>query len=172
MMKKHTLILLAAIALAGSWATVALTQPATPPAEAPEPPPPPQPFSPGLDDLMTMLVQIRHTKLYYAGSAKNWELAASEARELRNSFDRITKTIPLYLGNDVAQSMGVFGTPHLDKIDKAVADADPVAFTKAYKDLTEGCTQCHAYMEHPFLVMKVPAGPNTIFPDQVFTPLP
>ena len=78
----------------------------------------------------------------------------------------------MYLGNDVAQSMGVFGTPHLDKIDKAVADADPVAFTKAYKDLTEGCTQCHAYMEHPFLVMKVPAGPNTIFPDQVFTPLP
>jgi hypothetical protein len=33
-------------------------------------------FRPAMDDLMTMLVQPRHIKLYYAAQAKNWTLAA------------------------------------------------------------------------------------------------
>jgi hypothetical protein len=32
-------------------------------------------FKPAMDDLMTMLIQPRHLKLYYAGEAKNWKLA-------------------------------------------------------------------------------------------------
>src|SRR5690349_918294 len=53
-------------------------------------------FKPGLDDLMTMLVQPRHMKLFFAGNARNWELAAFQMRELRSAFRRTGQTIPKY----------------------------------------------------------------------------
>ena len=33
-------------------------------------------LKPGLDDVVTMMVQPRHLKLHAAAEAKNWELAA------------------------------------------------------------------------------------------------
>src|SRR5262245_13017959 len=53
-------------------------------------------FKPGLDDLMNMLIQPRHLKLWAAGQQHNWALAAFQLRELRNAFDRIAATIPKY----------------------------------------------------------------------------
>jgi hypothetical protein len=53
-------------------------------------------FKPAMDDLMTMLVQPRHIKLYYAGQAKNWELAGFELNELRGALARVGRTIPTY----------------------------------------------------------------------------
>jgi hypothetical protein len=123
-------------------------------------------FSPGFDDLMTMLIQPRHTKLYYAGAAKNWELAAAESRDLRQSMDRIREALPTYENNDVAVAISSFITTKLDAVDAAAAAADPVRFAAAYKDLTQGCNDCHTYMEHPFLVIKQPE-PNG-YPDQEF----
>jgi hypothetical protein len=54
-------------------------------------------FKPAMDDLMTMLVQPRHIKLYYAGQAENWTLAAFELNELRGALARIGRTIPTAL---------------------------------------------------------------------------
>src|SRR5690348_2360567 len=62
-------------------------------------------FTPRLDDLMTMLIQPRHLKLYYAGSRKNWELAAFESSELRSAFGRIAQVFPRYVGNDTNQAL-------------------------------------------------------------------
>src|SRR5688572_6137555 len=58
-------------------------------------------FKPGLDDLMNMLVQPRHQKLWAAGQQRNWPLAAFQLRELPNSFDRIAATIPKYTNIDL-----------------------------------------------------------------------
>lgn len=130
-----------------------------------------QGFDPGFDDLMTMLVQPRHTKLFYAGKNKNWELAAAEARDLRQSFGRIVTAISSYQGNDVGEATGTFLVPGLDAVDAAVAAANPVAFTKAYKQLTDGCNACHTYMEHPFIVIKIPTAPqDASHPDQDYRP--
>jgi hypothetical protein len=176
-------MVLGAAGLAAFWVTAALTQPATKarqPARAPAKAAGPannasayraQSFTPGFDDLMTMLIQPRHAKLYYAGTAKNWELAAGESRDLRQSLDRLAQTLPNYEGNDVRQAVSNFITKKLDAVDAAVASADAARFTGAYKDLTTGCNDCHTYMEHPFLVIKVPeAAANTVYPDQDFKP--
>ena len=78
-MKKSRVV---AIGLAGvlalSASMLAVAQNATPEAASPAPPRPGPvilDFKPAMDDLMTMLVQPRHIKLYYAGQAKNWRLA-------------------------------------------------------------------------------------------------
>ena len=145
------------------------------PAMAQDAPAPPQAkgFTPGFDDLMTMLIQPRHIKLYEAGQARNWELAAAEARNLRQAFDRIAVAIPGYLGNDVKGAVANLMAPALKSVDDAIAHGDPKAFTAAYKDVTDGCNACHTFMERPFLVMKVPDGKRErAYPDQDFKPRP
>ena len=169
---KQRLVIFGVALLAGCWVTAALTQPAPKPAAKRAPAPPAaykaQGFAPGFDDMMTMLVQPRHTKLYYAGAAKNWELAAAENRDLRQAFDNLAKAIPQYEGNDVPQAVKGFVTGKLDAVDAAIASADAARFSGAYKDLTAGCNDCHHYMEHPFLVIKAPDAAQ--YPDQDFKP--
>jgi hypothetical protein len=118
--------------------------------------PKPEDFKPGFDDLMTMLVQPRHLKLQYAGTKRNWELAAAESRNLRQAFGRISRTLPDYLGIDVAEAMEAMMTPQLQAVDAAVTAADPAKFASAYDGLTKACNACHVYMERPYIVVKVP----------------
>ena len=182
-MKNSPPIVLAIVAafLTVAFATAALTQTAKKsapasrqPAAAAKPAPAyqDQGFAPGFDDLMTMLVQPRHIKLYYAGSAKNWELAAAESRDLRASFGRIAQTIPKYEGDDVSLSMGNFMVPKLDALDAAIAVANSEQFAAAYKNVTAACNECHTYMEHPFLMIKNPEPTDSPYSDQDFKPGP
>lgn len=125
-------------------------------------------FKPGLDDLMTMLVQPRHIRLYYAGQAGNWPLAAFQANELRSSLARIGRTIPNYRNINVDTAVASIFAERLAAVDAAVKARDLAQFTVAYGEMTNGCNDCHKGMEHPFLVIKVPdAG---FFPDQEFRP--
>jgi hypothetical protein len=128
-------------------------------------------FKPGFDDLMTMLVQPRHIKLFYAGWDKNWELAAFELRELRASFRRSGQAIPMYRTQDVNKAVAVMAAPTMDRVDKAIAARDSDAFAAAYDALTNSCNACHKVMEHGFLVIKVPDGSvPSQYPDQDFRP--
>jgi hypothetical protein len=130
-------------------------------------------FAPGFDDMMTMLVQPRHLKLYYAGVHKNWELAAAEMRDLRSSFGRIAQTIPTYQGNDVNASVKSLIEPQMKAMDDAIDAADPDKFVAAYGELTNACNSCHTYMEHPFIFIKIPDSPNdAAHPDQEYGPVP
>jgi hypothetical protein len=130
-------------------------------------------FKPGFDDLMTMLIQPRHIKLYYAGTQKNWELAAAQARDLRLAFDRIAQTIPKYMGLGVDETLKSIMVPKLKAMDAAIAAAEPKLFAKAYDEMTAACNGCHSYMEHPFHVIIVPGSSRTgTYGDQDFNPIP
>jgi hypothetical protein len=127
-------------------------------------------FKPGMDDLMTLLVQPRHTKLFFAGSHKNWELAAAEWRSLTTALAQIPQTVPTYLGNDVAAAVTSMIEPQLREVNAAIAAADAKRFTRAYADLTQACTACHTYMEHPYVVIKVPTvESDSVYADQDFS---
>lgn len=125
-------------------------------------------FKPAMDDLMTMLVQPRHIRLYYAGQAKNWQLAAFQVNELRGALARIGRTIPNYRNINVDTAVASIFADKLKAVDAAVKAADQAQFTAAYREMTTACNDCHKGLEHPFLVIKVPeAG---YFPDQEFGP--
>jgi hypothetical protein len=125
-------------------------------------------FKPAMDDLMTMLVQPRHIKLYYAGQAKNWTLAGFQLNELRASLARIGRTIPTYRNIGVDMAVASIFADRLKAVDAAIKAGDLGQFTAAYGEMTAACNACHAGMEHPFLVMKVPDAAN--YPDQEFRP--
>lgn len=129
-------------------------------------------FTPGFADLMSMLIQPRHIKLYYAGMLKNWELAAFESRGLSAAFRRISQTIPNYRDSgSVDEAVTSMMAPALKAIDAAIAAGDSKQFERAYSELTSGCNACHGYTEHPFLVIRVPAMKtrNAVYPDQDFS---
>jgi hypothetical protein len=134
--------------------------------------PVPTGFQPGLADLMTMLVQPRHLRIYYAGTEKYWELAEFEVRELRSSFRRISDAIPRYQGIDVKATVASMVVPSMHDLEVAIRAADQKQFTKAYQTLTDACNACHVYLEHPFLVIKVPDSATPGYSDQNFRPSP
>jgi len=125
-------------------------------------------FKPGFDDVMTMMVQPRHIKLHAAAEAENWELAAFELRELRSSFRRIGQYLPKYRDKSLDESVANIMNPSLQAADEAIKAKDAKAFKAAYGNLTDGCNACHVYMEHAFLVMKVPISAAAMYPDQDF----
>ena len=48
-------------------------------------------YTPGLGEIMS-LQQMRHAKLYFAGQAENWDLAAYELDEIGEGFDDVLST--------------------------------------------------------------------------------
>jgi hypothetical protein len=125
-------------------------------------------FKPAMDDLMTMLVQPRHIRLYYAGQAKNWQLAAFQVNELRGALARIGRTIPNYRNINVDTAVAAIFADKLAAVSAAIKAADVAQFMAAYSEMTAACNDCHKGMEHPFLVIKIPEG--GYFPDQEFRP--
>src|SRR5450755_1008284 len=61
----------------------------------------PPPYMPGLGEIMT-LQQMRHTKLWLAGEAGNWDLSAYEVKELGEGFDDIITFDPTHEGSPIA----------------------------------------------------------------------
>jgi hypothetical protein len=125
-------------------------------------------FKPAMDDLMTMLVQPRHIKVYYAGQAKNWTLAGFELNELRGAFGRIGRTIPTYRNVGVDMAVTTIIAEKIKALDAAIKAKDSEQFTATYGELTAACNTCHQALEHAFLKITVPDAAN--YPDQDFRP--
>jgi hypothetical protein len=179
-------MLAGSLAVSASVAAIAMAAPAptapaaTPPAagRGPAPGAPAMEvleFKPLFDDLMTMLIQPRHIKLWAAGQQQNWTLAAFELNELRTAFDRIAATIPKYGPQNVNLGptfISMMSSPIM-AINSAINGKNLQQFNTAYLDLTNTCTSCHQALNHPFLVIKVPdASALTNFANQDFRPVP
>jgi len=128
-------------------------------------------FKPAFDDLMTMLVQPRHTKLWVAGQQQNWQLAGFELNEMGSALRRVGQTIPKYRNISVDATVSSIFTPKIQAVAGAIAAKNQQQFNSAYGELTNACNLCHEALEHPFLVIKVPdANAANAFPDQDFRP--
>jgi hypothetical protein len=170
-----------AIAAAAPTAPAAPKPPAGAPAAAPaagaggNPPLVILDFKPAFDDLMTMLIQPRHIKLWAAAQAQNWTLAAFELNEMRTAFDRIAQTIPKYGPQNVNLGptfISMMSGPIM-QTNAAISAKNMQQFNDAYKSLTATCTSCHEALNHPYLVIKVPdANALSAYIDQDFKPAP
>jgi len=145
------------VVLAAATAGVALAQ--TAPAAAPAPTGGVEAnFKPGFDDMMTMVVQPRHIKLYYAGQAKNWPLAAFQLNELRHSYDRIAAALPKYRTFSLKPTLTSMSWGAINALNQAITAKDSARFLAAYNQLTESCNSCHQALGHPQIVMKTPTS--------------
>jgi hypothetical protein len=125
------------------------------------------PYTLGMGDLMNTLVQPRHLKLGLAGAAGNWPLAGYALVEIRQAFAGIAKAVPKFRGYPVSDLADAALKQPLAAVDDAVKAQDAKKFAAAYGELTQGCNACHASLDHPFVVIKVPDA--SAFPNQDFS---
>lgn len=120
-------------------------------------------YVPRLGDIMSA-AQTRHQKLWLAGKAQNWELAAFELRQLKAS---LVEAAVFYSGIPVSNVTTL--EPALQSMSDAIAAKDGGRFAKGLGDLTEGCNACHRSMKRSFVAIKVPSDQQA-FGNQQFAP--
>jgi hypothetical protein len=121
-----------------------------------------QSYAVALSDAME-LTQLRHIKLWLAGTAKNWPLTNYELAQLKDTFD---KAAILYL-NIPVENIAAVEKP-LGALDDAVAAKDPAEFRRGFKALQTACNDCHKAADVGFIVIQTPT--TSVFPDQRFAP--
>jgi hypothetical protein len=133
--------------------------------------PPADAYVPGLGEIMT-LQQMRHVKLWFAGEARNWDLASYEVKELGEGFDDVVKLHPTHEESPVAPKDAIprMITAPLDDVRGAVEKKDSVRFEQAYDALTKACNDCHRATNFGFNVVQRPA--TNPYSNQVFAPSP
>jgi len=128
-----------------------------------------QSYVPGLGEIMS-LQQMRHAKLWLAGSRGNWDLAAYELDELREGFEDASSQHPTNDGVPIAAMIKSLTPGPLDAVGKAVEAKNPAAFAKAFDSLTDACNTCHRGAKHGFIRIKRPG--SSAFGNQDFSPGP
>jgi hypothetical protein len=127
-------------------------------------------YTPGLGEIMT-LQQMRHVKLWLAGEAGNWDLAAYEIKELGEGFDDVVKFHPTHEDSPVAPKDAIprMMTGPLGEVQAAVAKKDARSFEQTYDALTKACNSCHQATNFSFNVVQRPA--MNPYPNQSFAPV-
>ena len=131
--------------------------------------PQPPAYTPGLGEIMT-LTQMRHAKLWFAGSESNWPLAAYELDELHEgladagTFHPTHKDAPL----GIPALIEKITRDPLEQLQKAVDAKNQTAFVPAFDALSESCNACHRATNFGFNVVTRPSA-NT-FANQIFAP--
>ena len=131
----------------------------------------PDAYVPGLGEMMG-LQQMRHTKLWFAGQAGNWDLVAYEIDELGEGFDDIVKYHPTHKDSPVAPRDAIprMVTEPLKDLRAAVDKKDGRTFERAYDSLTASCNNCHQATNFGFNAVQTPA--TNPYPNQVFARAP
>ena len=126
-------------------------------------------YVPGLGEFMAA-TQMRHIKLWFAGKARNWPLAAYELDELREGFDDVIKYHPVHKDRPVpiAKLLPELVTVPLTELDEAISSRDEGKFVGAYDLLTEACNACHE--QEQFIFNRIHRPVYNPYSDQVFSP--
>jgi hypothetical protein len=124
-------------------------------------------YVPGLGEIMS-LQQMRHAKLWLAGSRGNWALAGYELDELREGFDDARSAYPTHDGVPVAAMIAGLTPGPLDAIGKAIERKSAADFARAFDSLTAACNACHQGAKRGFIRIRRPSG--SAFGNQDFDP--
>jgi hypothetical protein len=120
-------------------------------------------YIPRLTEIMNV-IQSQHMKLWLAGSARNWDLAAFELAQLSDSQAQAAR---FYSGIPSANIVKL--TEPIKAISDAIGAKDKQRFSKAVEDLTESCNACHRSMGRAFIVIQTPPADRP-FGNQLFSP--
>jgi hypothetical protein len=147
-----------ALAILAGAGTSAIAQSDFPPSSSVKP------YAPRLVEIMSA-AQLQHLKLWFAGKAKNWDLAAYELRQLTDS---LVQAALLYPGIPVS-NVTTMEAPLL-AVSDAIATKDSRKFVVSTRNLTDGCNACHTSMDRRFVVISLPTDQQPPA-NQIFAPI-
>ena len=155
------------IVFAGFLALVgaaAIAQPATAPEAKSETP---KTYLPGIEQFMNV-IQSEHAKLWYAGQARNWELAAYQLGEIKEIMGDVQEIYSKFKDLPFADMLDKVITGEIAALEKAIEKKDANAFRAGFAKLTDACNSCHTATGMGFVVIKTPSQPA--FFNQEFAP--
>lgn len=114
-------------------------------------------------------IQRHFGKLYFAGTAQNWDLAEFYTHEVEEAMEELEEHNVVEDGINISKFVSIMGLTPLKNIDEAVDKKDLTAFNTAYTAQINQCNACHASTKHPYIRIKEPERP--VFSNQIFTPL-
>lgn len=120
-------------------------------------------LKPGFGDIMGQ-IQVHHAKLWFAGSAGNWDLTDFELNEIDENIEKIEQLYP----DDPRTGDLSRLDPVLDSLTAAVKSQNVELFKKRYHLLTHTCNNCHNDNGYEFNVIKTPERPPVS--NQIFNP--
>lgn len=125
-------------------------------------------MKPGFGEIMGV-VQQHHAKLYFAGSAQNWELADYQIDEIKEGLEDVAKYYPTFKEAKlpIKDLIPKIMNEPLAEVTGAIHKKDKPSFIRAYGSLTKACNACHQAAEHGFIVIQIPKG--TEFTNQKFS---
>lgn len=107
-------------------------------------------------------IQIRHARLWYAGEAQNWTLAAFELQELKEAFDAVVEQNPehaIFQPQRLADILPAMTRAPMLALRDAVDHGSKAEFEKTFDGLSAACTGCHKAAGNDFLVIERPKTP-------------
>ena len=111
--------------------------------------------------------QLRHFKLWFAGSLENWPLAQYELDKMKTSFVLADR----YAGADAeafAESVKQKSDPAFEALAQAISAHDAARFIAGFRQLTSACNACHESFHVGFIKVQTPTA--SPFSDQAFSP--
>ena len=107
-------------------------------------------------------IQIRHARLWFAGEAQNWLLAAFELQELKEAFDAVVEQNPehaIFQPQRLADILPAMTNAPVKSLRDAIDHGSKAEFEKAFDGLSAACTGCHHAAGNDFLVIERPRTP-------------
>ncbi|HEY7661491.1 MAG TPA: hypothetical protein VH934_00065 [Xanthobacteraceae bacterium] len=127
----------------------------------------PKSYIPGLGEFMGR-IQVDHAKLWLAGTAHNWELAAYQLNELKEVLSDVQDLVPSYQNVPVGEMIDAIITGTITDLEGAIGARDPGKFAASFDKLTAACNSCHQAANHGYIVIRRPTQSN--FSNQDFSP--
>jgi mono/diheme cytochrome c family protein len=124
-------------------------------------------YIPGIEQFMNV-IQSEHAKLWYAASARNWQLAAYQLGEIKEIMSDVEDLYPTFKNLPLGKMLDNVITGPIAELEKALDAKDFGKFSTGYGKLTDACNACHQATGMGFIVIQRPA--NAGFPNQDFRP--
>lgn len=118
-------------------------------------------YHPELGEQM-LAIQIRHARLWFAGEAQNWTLAAFELQEIKEAFDAVVEQNPehaIFQPQRLADILPEMTRAPIIGLRDAIDHASKAEFEKKFDGLSAACTACHKAAGNDFLVIQRPTAP-------------
>ncbi|CAE6709184.1 hypothetical protein [Candidatus Nitrotoga fabula] len=116
-----------------------------------------QNYSPGVGEIMAG-IQLRHAKLWYAGTGANWKLAKYELDEILEGLEDVKKYHPDFEGRPLAEMIGPITSGPVEKLTKAIQARQKVLFMKSFDGLSQACNACHTANGFDFIHIQRPVS--------------
>ena len=118
-------------------------------------------YKPGLGEFMSG-IQVHHEKLWFAGTAENWQLADFEIHEIMEAVD----DIKMYASDRPETKDIMMLQPAIDSVNNSIQRKSLSSFKQNFIVLTNTCNNCHTAVNYNFNKINIPETPP--FSNQVF----